>query len=69
MNTYILQTDHQGMQANTRIIGPTLITGSENTYGYFPEGVSPDSKYCFFASYVEGNPSLFVEQKSPQLES
>lgn len=63
MKTYILQEDHQGIPANTKLIGPTLIPGS-NTYGYFPEGVDPETKRCFFASYVEANPSIFAEQKS-----
>jgi|GEM_PF-6965076 len=64
MKTYILQEDHQGMSVNTKLTGPTLIPGSD-TYGYFPEGVDPSSKYCFFQSYVESNPAIFAEQKSP----
>lgn len=69
MKVYELTQDHQGMAAGTKLTGPTLIPGSADTYGYFPEGVDSESKYCFFESYINNNPTLFTEVKSPQLES
>ena len=64
MKTYVLTQDHQGVKSGTKITGPTLIPDS-NTYGYYPEGSAPESKYCFFESYVAGNPTLFQEVKTP----
>jgi hypothetical protein len=64
MKQFILQTDHQGIPANTKLTGPTLIPGS-NTYGYYPEGSAPESKFCFFQNYVESQPTLFQEVKTP----
>ena len=61
MKQFVLQTEHQGIPANTVFNGPTLLPGTANTYAYYAEGEKPEDKFCFFESYVNEHPDLFKE--------
>lgn len=63
MKQYQLQEDHQGFTKGQIFSGPKPILHSLGGMGYFIEEEDSSSTFCFYQSYVESNPNLFVEQK------
>lgn len=64
MKRYELTADTQGFQKGQIFTGPTAIP-DQSTTGFYPEGEDPNTKFCFYSSFVEGNPQLFTELKNP----